>query len=214
MRNSVLIRLSSVIGRAIRQLLKDAEAQKEELLVSACLASLGAFVFSVFRPNPGIPTLWGGFSIGLGLIIAVVWVRRFGRKLEPIAGFVWGWKDIFAGLSFGLVSLVLFLPLMRLHFDTGTDTSVALGVDEIWSSHWAAINRPIVGLGAYLALKLTPGSIDGFFVVILLGRTISALALYYLVRALAPTTGRSTAAIAGILFIMNPAVSSPLVMYQ
>ena len=106
-----------------------------------------------------------------------------------------------------------YLP-MREFFWSGTDTSYMLGIRGPWWDHWDLTQgRPLQSLPPYLALRLTPGSLGGFFVVIVALRFLISLLIYHLTALLLPGA-RWVGLVAAVLYVVNPSENSRFLLWS
>lgn len=155
-----------------------------------------------FRPYPLPNGLWSLSLLGSMLVALVAWHRR-STTLQllcttgnVVEGFV---LRTIPGLL--LLTSTIYVPLSLIHFDTGTDLTVAFGIDSLWFKPWAEfINRPLASVGPLLAMKLSSQSLNGFLIVNTLCRLITALLIVALLRMLSKP---SIAFLAGLFFVVN-----------
>ncbi|MGM5033867.1 hypothetical protein [Tardiphaga sp. 803_E3_N1_3] len=167
------------------------------------LLVLGLAIFFPFRVAPiSNPTL--AWALATGMLVAIVlWALISNPFAAPGLRACSAAELLGACSVVGLVTLCIFLPLMLIRFDTGTDTSVGLGARGFWEGQWAALNRPLVGAGFYLALLITPGSITGLFVVAVIARFTTGVVLYLMVKCIYPGN-RFVPLAAAVLYVLNP----------
>ncbi len=178
---------------------------QRDMLFVALLLALNAAVFSVFRPNPFQSVALGWVTFAFALVLAVIWLKKpLSQEHSESCDSSFSARDGFALLFLGIVTGAIYFPLMQMHLDTGTDLSVAFGVDELWFQPWADINRPLVGIGPLVAMWLTPDDLDGFVVVVLFCRFATAALLFGTIRIVAPSLWNASL-VAGLLYVLNPA---------
>jgi hypothetical protein len=188
-----------------------------ELVVIASIMIILGILMVPFRRGRLPSGTQSYILIALALILVLAWILKSKPIVDPDSPqsprFVVTKADLLPCAFLAIATVVLFYLPMRLHFDTGTDLSVMFGVDRFWFPPWALLNRPLVGIGPYMAMKLFPASLDGFIVILLVSRFLTAMLLYFIVRLLLPQ-GSLTAFIAGLLFLINPGEGSRFYLWS
>ena len=187
-----------------QQIASDVRSHRRDLIVVSFLLASCAIIFAKFRAVPIQSETLGMVVFAALAVVALLWCFRFpGPVLEksqqPLRK-----SDLLVIVFLTVVTAAIYYPLSLIHFDTGTDLSVAFGVDAIWFEPWAGINRPLVGIGPLIAMKITPTTLGGFFFVNSFCRFATG-ALLYLAIVLYFPKGRHIGIIVGVLFILNPA---------
>jgi hypothetical protein len=195
-----------------KKLIKDTFLHQRDLIFVSLLLVVAASIFSVFRPNPLPNSVITCLAVVLLLAISTQWLRK-AVSLALVHRSFLSPRDIGALITFAIVTIAVFFPLMLLHIDTGTDLSVVLGVDKVWFQPWADLNRPLAGLGALSAMLITPKSLGGFFFIVLFCRFATAALLYGIIKLLLPEMG-NLRFLAGLFYIFNPAELSRFTLWS
>jgi hypothetical protein len=140
-----------------------------------------AAIFFPFRPYPVS-------NIFLALIFLIISISSFflwnfiscNEMVQKVIGLKLANRNYWIFVSLLLVgtNFLIYAPISLLHFDTGTDLTIAFGIDKIWWPRWAEyMNRPLVGIGPYFAMLVSDNSLDGFLLVNVLSRLVTCISI-------------------------------------
>lgn len=172
--------------------------------ISFFLTGIGVF-FVPYRPYP-TASLSQSFTLFLISIVGLClwWAITYSdtrKRVFDRNGLTSYWVLVSILIVGG--TFLVYAPISLMHFDTGTDLTIAFGVDKVWFPIWAEyINRPLASIGPIIAMLLSENSLDGFLIVNILCRLFTGLLLVFICYLLYPNN-LVLGLLSGVFFSVN-----------